>query len=384
MKYVLFLGDGMADLPMKELDGLTPLEYAKTPAIDRIALYGEVGMLKTVAKGFEPGSDVANLTILGYDTRQFYTGRAPLEAAGIGIQLGSNDVAYRCNFTKMDGKRMLDYSACHINDTAAKIVAERLKNELNIPGVEFYHGTSYRNIIIWHNGKLAHCTPPHDISNKRYSPFLPQGEGADLLKEIMNKARQIIKEMGNSDITDIWIWGGGTKPQLENFKKRNGVGGSVVSAVDLVRGIGKLAGLYAPKIEGATGVINTNYENKVKSALSLLQKNDFLFLHYEAADEAGHSGNVNEKVQAIENFDHLIVEPVMNELPSFGKWRVAVLPDHATPIKQRTHSKQTVPFAILDSDMPKNSGCNFNEREIEEKNSITIDIGWKGMRKFLR
>ncbi len=384
MKYVLFLGDGMADLPMEELDGLTPLEYAKTPAMDSIASGGKVGMIKTVSDGFEPGSDVANLTILGYNVKEFYTGRAPLEAAADGIAMDSADVAYRCNFVKMDSKRMLDYSACHIDDETAEIVARRIVSELNIPSIEFYHGLSYRNIMIWKNGKLADCTAPHDISGKEYKPFLPRGKGAENLIEIMRKAHRIIEKLGNPDVTDIWIWGGGTKPRLENFKKKNGVGGSVISAVDLVRGIGKLAGLYAPKIEGATGVINTNYEGKVEAALSMLKRDDFLFLHYEAADEAGHAGDLNQKIRAIENFDRLIVAPIMNELSSFGKWRVAVMPDHATPIKYKTHTREAVPFAILDSDAVQENRFGFSEREIKQNSSETVEPGWRWMENFLR
>jgi len=384
VKYVLFLGDGMADLPMEELDGLTPLEYAKTPALDRIASGALTGMIKTVANGFEPGSDIANLAILGYDIRKCYTGRAPLEAAGNGIAMDSADVAYRCNFVKMDDKRMLDYSACHIDNETAKTVAKRLEGELDINSVNFYHGLSYRNIMIWKNGKLADCTAPHDISGKEYKPFLPRGKGAENLIEIMRKAHRIIEKLGNPDVTDIWIWGGGTKPELENFKKKNGIGGSVISAVDLIRGIGKLAGLWAPKIEGATGEINTNYENKVRSAVSALEKDDFLFLHYEAADEAGHAGDLNQKIRAIENFDRLIVAPIMNELSSFGKWRVAVMPDHATPIKYRTHTREAVPFAILDSDAVQENRFGFSEREIKQNSSETVEPGWKWMEKFLR
>ena len=365
MKYVIFLGDGMADLPIKKLGGVTPLQYADTPMLNNIASHGEVGMLQTFAKGFEPGSDVANLTILGYDTRQFYTGRAPLEAAGTGsgIELKTTDAAYRCNFVELNSGIMKDYSAGHIDDKAADKLARKLSKELGGPNIDFYHSVSYRNIIVWHNGKLVNCVPPHNISDKHYKPFLPKGDDSDFLLQLMAKANKIIEQDKNTKVTDIWIWGGGTKPQLENFKKRFGIGGTVISAVDLIRGIGRLAGLNAPKIKDATGTIDTNYIGKVEKAIAALKKDDFLFFHYEAADEAGHMGDLEQKIKAIENFDRLIVAPIMEELKSYEKWRVAVLPDHATPIKTKTHTNGPVPYAILNSGDNKNSGCGFSEKE---------------------
>ncbi len=385
MKYIIFLGDGMADLPIKELGGITPLAYANTPMLDSIASHGKVGMLQTVADGFEPGSDVANLTIFGYDTRQFYTGRAPLEAAGAGsgIQLKTTDTAYRCNFVELNDEIMKDYSAGHIDDIAADKLAKKLNNRLGEPDIELHHSVSYRNIIVWHNGKLVNCVPPHNISDKHFKPFLPKGDGSDFLMQIMAKAKNIIGEDKSTKATDIWIWGGGTKPQLENFKKRFGVGGTVISAVDLIRGIGRLAGLNAPRIKGATGTINTNYTGKVEKAKTSLKKDDFLFFHYEAADEAGHTGDLDQKIKAIENFDHLIVTPIMDEVRSYPQWKVAVLPDHATPIKIKTHTNDAVPYAILDSNNNKASGCKFNEKEIAGRSREIMNPGWKWMQKFM-
>ncbi len=386
MKYIIFLGDGMADLPIKKLGDVTPLQYANTPILDNIASHGKVGMLQTVARGFEPGSDVANLTVLGYDTRQCYTGRASLEAAGTGsgIQLKATDTAYRCNFVELRGGIMKDYSAGHIDDEAAGKLAKRLSEELGEPDIDFYHSVSYRNIIVWHNGKLVNCIPPHNISDKHYKPFLPKGDDSAYLLQLMAKAGKIIEQDKSSTATDIWIWGGGTKPQLENFKKRFGVGGTVISAVDLIRGIGRLVGLNAPKIEGATGTINTNYTGKVDQAIAALKKGDFLFCHYEAADEAGHIGDLEQKIKAIENFDRLIVAPIMKELNSYRRWRVAVLPDHATPIKTKTHTNDPVPYAILNSDDNIKSDCRFSEKEINKRSTGVMNPGWKWMQKFMR
>ncbi len=386
MKYIIFLGDGMADLPIKKLGDVTPLQYANTPMLDNIASHGKVGMLQTVAKGFEPGSDVANLTVLGYDTRQCYTGRASLEAAGTGsgIQLKAADTVYRCNFVEIEGGIMKDYSAGHIDDKAAGKLAKKLNKELGEPDIDLYHSVGYRNIIVWHNGKLVNCIPPHNISDKYFKPFLPKGDGSDFLMQIMAKAGKIIEQDKSSKATDIWIWGGGTKPQLENFEKRFGVGGTVISAVDLIRGIGRLTGLNAPKIEGATGTINTNYTGKVDQAIAALKKDDFLFCHYEAADEASHTGDLDQKIKAIENFDHLIVAPIMKELNSYRRWRVAVLPDHATPIKTKTHTNDPVPYAILDSNNNKDSGCKFNEKEIAGRSREIMNPGWKWMQQFMR
>jgi len=360
MKYIILIGDGMADNPMNELGGKTPLEAAKTPNMDALASGGKFGLFATVPPGYPPGSDVANLSVLGYDPRKYYTGRAPLEAASIGVKLGPADVAFRCNLVTLsdeDGRTvMADYSSGHITtEEAGKIVLD-LDNELSKEGVRFYPGTSYRHLMVWEGGKKdLKTTPPHDISDRPVEGHLPSGEGADKLKRLMELSWAVMKDHpvnikrqaeGKKPATSIWLWGQGTAPLMPTMKERFGVDGAIISAVDLMKGIGIYAGLEVLSVPGATGYIDTNYKGKTEHALAALEKKDFVCVHVEAPDEAGHNGNLKDKMRAIEDFDRLIVEPVVNGARKFGEFTVMVLPDHPTPLALKTHTSDPVPFVL--------------------------------------
>ena len=363
MKYLVLLGDGMADEPMDELDGKTVLEYAHTPNMDKLALCSEVGMTQTVPEGFHPGSDVANLSVFGYDPATCYSGRSPLEAASMGVELGPDDVAFRLNLVDIIhnyGKLyMHDFSAGHISSDEARILIEALKEHLEGDGIEFYPGVSYRHLMVWRNGsdKMV-CTPPHDIINQSIEDKLPSGEGADTLIKLTTSAQMILNnhpvnkaraKAGKSVANSIWLWGQGKAPHMQTYQEKFGIEGTVISAVDLIKGIGIYAGMDAVDVPGATGYVDTNYAGKVEAALNALKHKDFVYVHVEAPDEAGHSGDVAEKIQAIEQFDEKIVGAVLAGLEGFGPYRILIMPDHPTPLHLRTHSMDPVPYILHDS-----------------------------------
>lgn len=369
MKYLVLLCDGMADTKNEKfLNGKTPMECANKPFMDSLAQKAEVGICRTVADGLKPGSDVANLSVMGYDPKVCYTGRSPLEAASIGVDLKETDVALRCNIVTLSGeenyedKTMVDYCSGDISTAEAheiiKTIEEKLGNEI----YKFYGGVSYRHCLVVDNGTtdLGEMTPPHDISGRVIGQYLSKSENAKPLIDLMKKSYDILKdhpvnlkrrEKGLNEANSIWLWGEGRKPMLENFKEKNGVSGSVVSAVDLLKGIGICAGMETPEVAGATGYIDTDFEGKTNAGIDSFKKGaDLVYLHFEAPDECGHRGEYDVKHLAIEKIDSLILKPVLEYLESCGDdFKIMVLPDHPTPLDIRTHSPESVPFFIYDS-----------------------------------
>lgn len=375
IKYVILLADGMADRPLQQLDGKTPLMVANTPAMDMIASRGTFGFVNTSAEGFPPGSDIMNMNILGYAPERYYTGRAPLEAMSMDIPLEPDDVVFRVNFVTLRPKGntaiMEDYSAGHIPTEHASEIIRLFQSELGDGARSFYAGKSYRHLMVWHDGPDdLELAPPHDIMGQEISPYIPR---EPKLVQLLEKAMEILREhpvnqlrlaRGLKPANSIWFWGQGKKPNLPSFMERWGLSGAVVCAVDLIKGLGKAAGLDVPEVPGATGYYDTNYEGKVKTALDALEEKDFVFLHVEATDEAGHNADVESKIEAIENFDARIVEPMLKGMEKYSSWRVLVMPDHATPIGVRTHVKDPVPFALLTSEDPVEAN---NEKKFEDK-----------------
>ncbi len=375
MKYIILIGDGMSDEPIPELGNKTPLEAANTPNMDFLAQNGSIGLSKNVPDGYPPGSDVAILSVLGYDPRKYYTGRSPLEAASIGVELSKDDLALRCNLVALleqGGKIFMnDYSAGHITTDEAKRIILDLDKELSDNGIKFYPGVSYRHLMVWNCGPDAakmETTPPHDITGKEITDHLPKGEGSKKLIQLMNSSQMLLKEHpiniereenGKKPANSIWLWGQGRRPQMPTLKERFGIEGSVISAVDLVKGVGIYAGLKVVNVPGATGYLDTNYKGKAEYALKELETKDFVCVHVEAPDEAGHTGNLKDKIKAIEDFDEKIVGAVLNGMEKFKEFRVVVLPDHPTPIAKKTHTRDPVPFVLYPS--KENHGKAYTE-----------------------
>lgn len=372
-KYLVILGDGMADEPLEELGGKTPLEYARTPHMDRIAREGAMGMIRTIPEGYEAGSDIANLGILGYDPRSCYTGRGPLEAASRGIDLAAGDVAYRCNLVTVTDGVMADFSAGHISSSEGKDLFATLAGHL--PSVPVYSGVSYRNLLVVKGGEGAITWPPHDIVGQKIDPYLPAGKDAGILLKCMEKSREVFSDhpvnlarisRAEPPATQIWPWSGGKSPSLTPFKHLFGKEGGVISAVDLLQGIARLAGMEVIQVPGATGYLDTDYQAKAAYALDAVKHLDFVYVHIEAPDEAGHLGSIPEKVKAIERVDDLI-GTVMKEFSGV----VAVLPDHPTPIRIKTHTPEPVPFAIWGKGPDETRA--FSEKEGSRGKYGTID-----------
>jgi 2,3-bisphosphoglycerate-independent phosphoglycerate mutase len=389
----------MSDHPIQKLDGKTPLQHAKTPNMDFIANEGTIGTAQTIPEGFPPGSDVANLSVFGYNPAKYYTGRSPLEAASMGVELGPDDVAYRCNLVTlvegMGGLIMDDFSGGHIStEEAAELISE-LDKELGDDEFKFYPGVSYRHLMVWKGG--AHrieTTPPHDISDRVIGPHMPKGDRSDVISSLMMKSREILEHCpvnktriiaGAKPANAIWLWGQGKTPKMPDYKEKYGLTGSVISAVDLLKGIGIYAGLEIIDVPGATGYIDTNYAGKAEYALKELETKDFVYLHVEAPDEAGHSGNMEHKIKAIEDFDEKVVGAVLEGIKKFGEYRLLVLPDHATPLSIKTHTSDAVPFAMYpspDSESPRSEG-GYNEMSAE-KSGFAINKGHTLMDFFIK
>lgn len=401
MKYVVIIGDGMADRPLKELAGKTPLQKALTPNMDKIAAEGIIGMVRTIPKDFHPGSDVANLSILGYNPLEFYTGRAPFEAASIGIKLGEGDVPFRCNLVTLKYNKyktkaiMEDYSSGHITTEEARELIHEIDRELGSKEIRFYPGVSYRHIMVWSGGKTdIECIPPHDIIGKDITDYLPVGNGENVLRKMMLRSTGILErhsvnrervKKGKKPANSLWLWGHGKKPKLPTFREKYYLDGALVSAVDLARGIGIYAGFEILEVPGITGYLDTNYLGKAEASLKALERVDFVYIHVEAPDEASHAGNYKDKIRAIEDFDALVVGTVLRGLKKFKEYRILLMPDHATPIEVRTHTDEPVPFALFDSRLKiENKGATFDETLLERKGIITFEEGYTLMDYFIK
>ncbi len=374
MKYLLVLTDGMADYKIDKLGNKTPLQFAQTPNMDMLAASSVIGQVKTVPPNFPPGSDVANLSVMGYDPRKYYTGRSPLEAVSMGVELYARDLALRCNLVTLSAekdfrdKTMLDYSSGEISSAESAQLIEAVKNELGNDIFNFHAGISYRHLLVWKDGldKSLTLTPPHDISDRKILDYLPAGADGNLLLDMMVRSEEILinhpvnqarMEKGLNPATSLWFWGEGSKPALNSFKDKYQLQGSVVSAVDLVKGLGICAGLTPVKVNGATGGIITNFAGKARAALDELKRGqDFVYLHIESPDEAGHQGELEKKIWAIEQIDQEVIGLIISELNDFDDIRVLVLPDHPTPLSLRTHTSDPVPFMLFDKNNPLESG----------------------------
>lgn len=382
MKYLIVLGDGMADRPIKELDGKTPLEVAKKPNIDSIARLGMVGLVKTIPDGCVAGSDVANLSVLGYDPKKYYSGRSPLEALSLGIEMKKGDVAIRTNLVTLSShepfekKRMVDYSAGEIDSLESRELIEEIQNKLGSSKFTFYPGVSYRHCLIVKNGDLKTTfSPPHDISGLEIGDYLPNGEGSEEFTKLIIASGDILKkhpinkkivEAGKRIATHIWFWGAGTKPELTPFKEKYNITGAIVSAVDLLKGIAKGTGMNAPKVVGATGTLQTNWDGKAQSAIDeFASGTDFVYIHLEAPDECSHQGDTKGKIKAIEKVDYVLGKIIKYLKSSKEEYRIALLPDHATPINIMTHSKEPVPYVIYKSDKELVGDIKYSEKEAQ-------------------
>lgn len=401
MKYLVMLCDGMADYPVEALGGKTPLEAAVTPTMDKLAETAEVGLVKTVADGMKPGSDVANLSVLGYDPMVYYTGRSPLEAGSIGIDMKKTDVSLRCNLVTLtdepvyEDKTILDYCADDISTAEAKILIDFLAEKLNSEEFSFYSGVSYRHCLIWNNGTLdiGTMTPPHDITGKPIKEYVPKHENAAKLYDLMKKSYDLLKdhpvnksrvEKGLRPANSIWLWGEGVRANLDDFKEKYGLSGSMISAVDLLKGIGKFSNMAVVNVEGATGYIDTNFEGKAQAAIDEFKRGqDFVYIHVEAPDECGHRNEMENKVKAISLIDELILGPVVDELRKMGDFKVLVTPDHPTPLALKTHTNDAVPFLIYDSTSVKDGvKKGFCEKTAKET-GVYIEKGFTMMRRFI-
>lgn len=379
MKYIVVLGDGMADYPLDELGQKTPLEYAKTPTMDELAQKSEIGQVHTIPAGMSPGSDTANLSVLGYDPKKYYTGRSPLEALSIGVPMKDTDIAIRCNIVTVSDeepeykdKKMIDHSAGEISTEDANVLIQAVQEAFGNEMFHFYTGTSYRHLLIWDKGTVTELTPPHDILTKTIGQYLPKEKR---LAAMMEKSYEILNQhpiniarekAGLHKANSIWFWGAGTKPALDDFTEKTGKRGVMISAVDLLKGIGVGAGLKNIIVDGADGTLETNYEGKAQAAVDALTKDgyDFAYIHVEAPDEMGHQGSVERKIKAIEYLDERVIKVVKEGMDASGEeYRMLVLPDHPTPIIIRTHTSDPVPYMLFDSTNHGSRMWHYNERE---------------------
>jgi len=389
MKYIVVLGDGMADEPIEELQGRTPLEYAHTPHLDRISKEAEIGMVHTIPNGMKPGSDTANLSVMGYDPVKYYSGRSPLEALSIGVPMKETDIALRCNIVTIseddvpfEEKTIIDHSSSEISTADCAVLLEAVAKVMANETYQFYVGTSYRHCLIWNMGCVVELTPPHDVLGSKIGQYLPEDE---ILRGMMKKSYELLvnhpinierKKQGLNPANCCWFWGAGTRPALSSFEEKTGKKGLMVSAVDLLKGIAVGAGMGVALVEGANGGLHTNYEGKVDAAVKgLLEEGyDFAYIHVEAPDEMGHQGSVERKVQAIEYLDDRIIGPVMRKMEEAGAdYRLLVLPDHPTPVRVRTHTAENVPYLLYDNTDRKCCHWNYNEREALLSGNIQME-----------
>lgn len=387
----------MADYPLKELGERTPLEAARTPNMDFIAKQGRLGRIKTIPDKMSPASDVANISILGYDPKEFYTGRGPLEAANLGVELDDDDVAFRCNLVTVSGGELVDYSAGHISSKEGALLMKSIDQNLGTNRVKFYPGVSYRNLALIKRGADEHledlaCVPPHDIIGQNISKNLPKGKGAEAIIKLMQESRKLLEDheinlvridLKENPANMIWLWGQGKKPSMPKFSDKYGISGSVISAVDLIKGLGIYAGLEVINVAGATGYYDTDYEGKAKAALKALEDKDFVFVHVEAPDEASHNGDLREKITAIERFDQLVVGTVLNAFKRKRNFRILVLPDHATPLSLRTHVSDTVLFGLYGKGVVARGFLNYCEKEAV-KSDLLFEKGHELMDYFIK
>ena len=404
MKYMILLGDGMADEPLSQLREKTPLEYARTPNMDRVAAQGTLGRIDTIPQGLKAGSDVANLSVLGYDPCEYYTGRAPLEAASMGIPLAPDDVAFRCNLVHLSSGNepvMLDSTADHISTGEGKEIISDLNCSLGSADFSFHPGISYRHLLVWKGGREElTTTPPHDITGREVGAFLPQGPDANEILVLMEQARDLLpthlvngqrRARGLKEANAIWLWGQGKTLRIPKLWDRFQVRGGMISAVDLLNGTAVYAGMEVLPVEGATGYTDTNYLGKAEKALAALAELDLVFVHVEAPDEMGHEGNIHGKIKAIEDFDEHVVGTALRGLDSLGNFRIAILSDHPTPIRIRTHSSDPSPFAVLSSLVGENQGRgkSFSEQAAMQAGTLItpghhfLEILLQGWRHFV-
>ena len=395
-KYIVLVGDGMADYPIAGLDMRTPLEAARTPNMDFIAKNGSLGLAKTIPDKMTPASDVANLSILGYDPKKYYSGRGPLEAANLGIELEDDDIAFRCNLITAEGDILLDYSAGHIKSTEAQTLIKFIDQNLGKNNLRFFSGVSYRHLLLVKRGrelKLQNlkCWAPHDITGKSIKQHLPKGQNAEMIIELMLDSKEILKnheinqvrlDLKENPANMIWLWGQGIKPNMPKFIDKFGLSGSVISAVDLIKGLGRILGLEVINVPGATGYYDTDYAGKAKAAIKSLKKNDFVFVHVEAPDEAGHNGDLREKLTAIERFDQFVVGSFLEYCKDREDFRIMVLPDHATPLSLKTHTPEAIPFAIYGKNINKGEFTNYSEKEAG-KSQLYFENGYQLMEYFI-
>lgn len=398
MKYVVVLGDGMADEPIEALGGKTPLAYANTPVMDKLSKLSEIGMVHTIPDGMKPGSDTANLSVMGYDPKRYYSGRSPLEALSIGVPMKDTDVAIRCNIVTIseenvpfEEKTIIDHSSSEISTEDCAVLLKEVMKELANETYQFYVGTSYRHCLIWDKGSVVELTPPHDVLGQVIGQHLPQDEA---LREMMRKSYDILvnhpinierKKQGLNPANCCWFWGAGTKPMLDSFEEKTGKKGMMVSAVDLLKGIAVGAGMGTVEVEGANGGLHTNYAGKVDAAAKALLEEDydFVYIHVEAPDEMGHQGSMERKVQAIEYLDEKVIGPMVEKLEQAGvDFRMLVLPDHPTPIRVRTHTSENVPYMLYDSTAKQENVWNYNEAEALKSGNLE-PVGHKLIEKLL-
>lgn len=403
MKYAVVLCDGMADTPVAQLNNKTPMTVANKPCMNELAKYSEIGLLKTVAEGLKPGSDVANLSVMGYEPAKYYTGRSPLEAASIGIDLKDTDVTLRCNLVTLtdeeeySDKTILDYCADDISTSEAKILIEYLQEKLGNDIFKFYPGVSYRHCLVWSNGNPhpGVLTPPHDITGKPIKEYIPMGNCVDGLYNLMVKSYEILKDhpinkdriiQGKKPANSIWLWGEGTKPLLDSFENKYNVKGSVISAVDLLKGIGICAEMSTPDVEGATGYIDTNFEGKLNAAIDEFERGqDFVYIHVEAPDECGHRGEIENKVKAIELIDSKILTPLVEYFKNCGDdYKILICPDHPTPLAIKTHTNKPVPYLVYTSNNKIDSGVTIFDETSAESTGIYNENGFTLMSEFIK
>lgn len=400
MKYLVVLYDGMADYPVPALDGKTPMELAKKPLLDKLARFGKVGTVKTVADGLKPGSDIANMSVLGYNPKECYTGRSPLEAVSIGVNMKDTDIIFRTNLVTLsdeenyEDKTMVDYSAGDISTAEAAEIIKSVQEHFGNEKFAFYSGVAYRHCLVWNNGTLdlGKMTPPHDISGKVIGEHLSDSENAKELIAMMKESYDFLMEhpvnkermsKGERPANSIWLWGEGTKPALSNFKEKYGVDGSIISAVDLLKGIAKCAGMGSPDVDGATGYIDTNFEGKADCAIEELKTKDFVYIHIEAPDECGHRNEPENKVKAIEMIDEKVLARVLPELDKYDDYKVMVLPDHPTPIVTMTHAGDAVPYLIYQKSKAADNGIeSFTENTAKDAGNY-VEVGYSLMDSFI-